>query len=73
MDANGNHSRVNRLQRMTHAAVYGMRGDLAKKVERPLARRTPLSRDSVRSLFGALFLFWSARRVVRALRAGLRR
>lgn len=58
---------------MTHAAVYGMRGELARKVERPLARRTPLSRESIRSLFGALFLFWSTRRVVRALRAGLRR
>jgi len=58
---------------MTHAAVYGARGDLAKRVERPLSRRTPLSRESVRSLFGALFLFWSARRIVRALRAGFRR
>ena len=63
---------MERLKRMTHAAVYGPRGDLAKKVERPLARRTPLSRDSIRSLFGALFLFWSIKRVVRALRAGLR-
>jgi hypothetical protein len=58
---------------MTHAAVYGPRGGLAKKVERPLARRMPLSRDSIRSLFGALFLFWSLKRVVRALRAGLGR
>jgi hypothetical protein len=41
-------------------------------VERPLAQRTPLSRESVRSLFGALFLFWSAKRLVRALRAGFR-
>jgi len=57
---------------MTHAAVYGSRGKLAKKVEGPIAERTPLSRDGVRSLFGALFLFWSARRVYRALRAGLR-
>jgi len=57
---------------MTHAAVYGSRGKLAKKVEGPIAERTPLSRDTVRSLFGALFLFWSARRVYRALRAGLR-
>ena len=73
MEANGNDWDVNRLKRMTHAAVYGPRGDLAKKVERPLARRTPLSRESIRSLFGALFLFWSARRVVRALRAGLHR
>ena len=63
---------MSRIQRMTHAAVYGTRGDLAKKLERPLARRTPFSRESVRSLFGALFLFWSARRIVRALRAGFR-
>jgi len=58
---------------MTHAAVYGHRGALVEKVEAPLARRTPFSPESVRSLFGALFLFWSARRIVRALRAGFRR
>ena len=58
---------------MTHAAVYGIRGDLAKKAERPLAERTPFSRESIRTVVGAVFLFLSARRVVRALRAGLRR
>jgi hypothetical protein len=57
---------------MTHAAVYGPRGKLAEKIERPLAKRTPLSRDSVRSLVGAVFLFGALKRVVRALRAGLR-
>ena len=57
---------------MTHAAVYGPRGKLVEKAERPLAQRTPLSRESIRSLFGAVFLFWSLRRVVRALRAGVR-
>ena len=57
---------------MTHAAVYGPRGKLVEKAERPLAQRTPLPRESIRSLFGAVFLFWSLRRVVRALRAGLR-
>ena len=34
---------MGRLKDMTHAAVYGPRGDLAKKVERPLAKRTPAS------------------------------
>jgi hypothetical protein len=68
----GNEGHVSRIKRMTHAAVYGPRGELAKRVERPLAQRTPLSRESVRSLFGALFLFWSAKRLVRALRAGFR-
>jgi hypothetical protein len=58
---------------MTRAAHYGTRAKLADRVERPLARHTPLSRDTLRSLFGGLFLFWSARRVFRALRAGFMR
>jgi hypothetical protein len=70
--AGGQNEPVSRVKRMTQAAVYGPRGRLAEKVERPLSRRTPLSRESIRSLFGAVFLFWSLRRVVRALRAGLR-
>jgi hypothetical protein len=57
---------------MTHASVYGARGKLVERLERPLARRTPLSRDSIRAIVGAVFLFLSLRRVVRALRAGLR-
>jgi len=63
---------MDRIRRMTHAAVSGAKGTVAKKVERPLARRTPLSRDTIRTLFGAAFLFLSARTLVRALRAGLR-
>lgn len=59
------------LERMTHAAVYGTRAKLVDRLQEPLARRTPLSPDAVRSLFGALFLFWSIRRIVRAVRAGL--
>ena len=62
---------MNRLQRMMHASVYGSRGKLVDKAERPLAQRTPFSAETIRSLFGALFLYWSVRRVVRALRAGL--
>jgi hypothetical protein len=57
---------------MTQAAVTGTGGKLARKIERPLARRTPLSRDAIRSLAGAALLFLSLRRVVRALRAGFR-
>lgn len=60
------------VKRATHAAVYGSRGKVVDRVQEPISRRTPLSADSVRSLFGALFLFWSVRRIVRALRAGLR-
>lgn len=62
---------MKRLRRMAEAAHYGTRGKLAERIEKPLAKRTPLSRETLRSLSGALFLFWSARRVFRALRAGL--
>jgi hypothetical protein len=60
------------VKRMTHAAVYGPRGKLVEKIEGPLGRRTPLSRETIRAAFGALFLYWSVRRLVRALRAGFR-
>ena len=57
---------------MTHSAVSGTKGKLATMAERPLAQRTPFSQETIRTLFGALFLFLSARTVVRALRAGFR-
>jgi hypothetical protein len=57
---------------MTHSAVSGTKGKLATKAERPLAQRTPFSQETIRTLFGALFLFLSARTIVRALRAGFR-
>ena len=63
---------MERLKRMTQAAHYGTRAALAERVERPVASRTRVSEETLRSLFGALFLFWSARRVFRALRAALR-
>jgi len=56
---------------MTHASVYGPRGKLVEKAEAPLSKRAPFSAETIRSFFGALFLFWSVRRVLRALRAGL--
>jgi len=61
-----------RIRRMTQAAHYGARGKIADRIEAPLARRTPLSRETLRSLVGGVFLLLSARRVFRALRAGLR-
>ena len=63
---------MDRITRMTHAAVSGTKGALAKKAERPLARHTPLSRDTIRTLAGGVFLFLSARTIVRALRAAFR-
>lgn len=61
------------LKRLTGGAFYGSRAKLVEKVEGPVVRRTPLSRETFRQAFGALFLFWSSRRVYRAIRAALRR
>jgi hypothetical protein len=63
---------MERLKRMTQAAHYGSRAKLAEKVERPIAKRTRLSLETLRSIVGAVFLFFSARRVFRALRAAAR-
>jgi hypothetical protein len=63
---------MERIKRMTRAAHYGSRAKLADPIEKRLAKHTPLSLDTLRSLLGGLFLYWSARRVFRALRAGLR-
>ncbi len=70
--AAGNPESVNRLKSMAHASVSGAKGKVALAAEKPLAQRTPLSRDTIRTLFGAVFLFVSARTVLRALRAGFR-
>lgn len=41
---------------------------LAERVEQPVATRTRVSGETLRSQFGALFLFWSLRRASRAAR-----
>lgn len=57
---------------MSQAALTGWRAALVDRIERPIARRTPLSRDAVRTALGAASLAFALRRVVRALRAGFR-
>ncbi len=56
----------------THAAVYGWSGKVVDRGQERISRHTPLSADTVRSLFGLLLLFSSLRRIVRVARAGLR-
>ena len=63
---------MERLKRMTQAAHYGSRARHAEKIERPIAQRTRFSLDTLRSIVGGIFLALAARRVFRALRAGLR-
>jgi hypothetical protein len=60
------------LKKATHAAVTGTKGKLARKAEDPIAKRTPLSADTIRTLFGALFLFLAARTLFKSVRAALR-
>jgi hypothetical protein len=60
------------LKKATHGAVSGTKGKLAKKAEGPIAKRTPLSADTVRALFGAFFLFLAARTIFKSVRAALR-
>jgi hypothetical protein len=60
------------LMKATHGAVSGTKGKLAKKAEGPLAKRTPLSADTIRSVFGAIFILLAARTVFKSVRAALR-
>lgn len=57
---------------MARGALSGWRGKLVDKMQRPIARRTPLTVERVRTLAGAVFLALAVRTVVRALRAGVR-
>ncbi|HWG57022.1 MAG TPA: hypothetical protein VNT58_10920 [Gaiellaceae bacterium] len=71
MRLSGQESRMH-LTRMLDGAFYGSRASIVDKLGRPITRHTPLSHRTLQRAFAALFLFWSSRRVFRALRAGLR-
>ncbi|HVM16572.1 MAG TPA: hypothetical protein VM290_03230 [Gaiellaceae bacterium] len=57
---------------MSQAALSGWRRALVERIERPIARRTPFSAETVRTAIGAASLALAVRRVARALRAGFR-
>lgn len=59
-------------KQLTRAPLSGWRGKVVEKLERPLARRTPLSVDAIRTAAGAIFLLLALRTVVRAVRAAAR-
>jgi hypothetical protein len=61
-----------KLKQATHGAVAGTKGKLAKKAEGPIAERTPFSAGTIRSIFGAIFLFLAGRTIVKSIRAALR-
>jgi hypothetical protein len=63
---------MGRVKSMTEAAHYGSGAKVAERIERPIAKHTRFSVETLRSIVGAVLLFLAARRVFRALRAGVR-
>ena len=63
---------MGRVKSMTQAAHYGSGAKVAERIERPIAKRTRISLETLHSIVGAVLLFLATRRVFRALRAGLR-
>jgi hypothetical protein len=49
------------------AGLVGWREGLAKRIEKPVSKRTPLKADQVRAILGALFFISSALYVGRSI------
>ena len=54
------------------AGLVGWRERLARKIEKPVSKRTPLTVQQVRALLGALFFVKSALYVGRSIRRAIR-
>jgi hypothetical protein len=54
------------------AGLVGWRERLARKIDKPVAKRTPLTVQHVRALLGALFFVKSALYVGRSIRRAIR-
>ena len=55
------------------AGLVGWRNRLAGKLEKPVSSRTPLTKQQVRAILGAVFFLKSAIYVVRSLRLAAKR
>ncbi len=53
------------------AGLVGWRERLARKIEKPVSKRTPLTVQQVRALLGALFFVKSALYVGRSIRRAI--
>jgi hypothetical protein len=62
---------MNKAQTL-EAGLVGWRERLARKIDKPVAKRTPLTVKQVRALLGALFFVKSALYVVRAVRRAIK-
>ena len=54
------------------AGLVGWRERVARKIDKPVAKRTPLTVQQVRALLGALFFVKSALYVGRSIRRAIR-
>ena len=54
------------------AGLVGWRERLARKIDKPVAKRTPLTVQQVRALLGALFFVKSALYVGRSVRRAMK-
>jgi hypothetical protein len=62
---------MNKTQTL-QAPLIGWRQRFAKKVEKPVSKRTPLTASQVRAIIGALFFLKSAFYVVRSVRRAIK-
>jgi hypothetical protein len=62
---------MNKTQTL-EAGLVGWRERLAQKVEKPVAKRTPLTVKQVRAILGALFFVKSALYVGRSIRRAIK-
>ncbi|HEY8192869.1 MAG TPA: hypothetical protein VIF36_02990 [Gaiellaceae bacterium] len=58
--------------RTLEAGLVGWRERLAQKIDKPVAKRTPLTVQQVRALLGALFFVKSALYVGRSVRRAIK-
>ena len=63
---------MNKTQTL-EAGLVGWRGRLARRIEKPVSKRTPLTANQVRAILGALFFVKSALYVARSVRLAVKR
>lgn len=54
------------------AGLVGWRERVARKVDKPVSKRTPLNADQIRAILGGLFFVSSALYVGRAIRRAIK-
>jgi hypothetical protein len=60
------------VKRIGHASIGGWKEKAVRRVEEPLARRTPLTADQIRAAAGLYLLLRAVKTVTSATRAALR-